>query len=63
VNTAGPHVIYFDYLQIGLVMKCFVPAIGMGEIVKRRQLIKLKRYGAVQDLGFNEMRKILRFLF
>ncbi len=36
---------------------------GMGEIVKRRQLIELKRYGAVQDLGFNEMRLILKFSF
>jgi hypothetical protein len=36
---------------------------SMGEIGKRRQLNKTEWYGAVRDLGFYEMRWIIKFLF
>jgi hypothetical protein len=36
---------------------------GMGEISKQRQLNKKIQYGAVQHLGIDEMRWILKFTF
>jgi hypothetical protein len=36
---------------------------GMGKIGKWKQLNEKKWHGVVQDLGFNEMRQILKFSF
>jgi hypothetical protein len=36
---------------------------GMGEIGKQSQLHEKKKYGAVQELSFSEIRWILKFSF